>query len=157
MRAETMGSLRVKHVVLYLMFVGLPLLVLVWVLHAGRGLEAPASIAGRWRLDSARDVAAGVSCGPAAGGKQGDNPGEVVLQISQSGRHVTLNLGALSLGGKMEGNHIAARTRSAHLEADVDRGSTPPSLTGTVEVATCGAHVPIHATRETGPNGKGAF
>jgi hypothetical protein len=98
-----------------------------------------------------------VSCDPKGGAARGGDTEPLFLEISQSGRRLTLAFAALHVGGEIRGSHVTAKTRGMHLDADVDRHAPPDALTGTVDAPSCGARVPIRAVRETSKNGKGAF
>jgi hypothetical protein len=150
-------TLRLKQGLLYLMFVGVPLAVLVWVLHAGRNLQAPESVAGRWKVDPDPNVVPAVSCGPDGEATRAGDTDPVVLEISQSGRRLSMAVAGMPLHGEIRGTHVMAKakTKSTHLDADVDRHTKPDALTGTIEAPSCGARVPIRAVRETAANGKG--
>jgi hypothetical protein len=91
----------------YLLLVGLPVLGLLGILEAGRGIPAPLSIAGDWTLEF--DPAAQCATGP-AGLRQ------PALNISQSGTGalITVNDGhATMLEATVNGTTLTAKSLTA--------------------------------------------
>jgi hypothetical protein len=144
-------SPQVKHSILYVLFVGIPLLGLLAVLHAGRGLVPPTSVGGRWRVDAGLLPATPSTCAP------GESSGPTILEITQSGPHLGVELrepGGIALRGKVVGHRVTARAAALDLVAEVDRLSKPETLIGTVDLARCTRQLPFRAVRETSPRGK---
>jgi len=151
------------HIMLYLAFVGVPGLLLVGVLHAGRDIQPPQSVGGRWKLAADGELASALGCAPA----QEDDP--VVLRVGQSGRNLRLELRdgkTVALQGQINGNQLKAEAKPKHektpavrINAQLDRENKPHALSGTVEVAGCAGEggptgtVPFHATREVTTGG----
>jgi hypothetical protein len=145
-------SPRQKHVLLYIAFVGLPLLALVGILQAGRGMVAPVSIGGRWKVDSGGKLASAIKCSPT----QEADP--VVLRIGQSGQHLRMELrdGENTMfRGKLEGTTMTAEAPAGiaqppaiQVHADLDRGAQPAVLVGTVDVSKCPGQIPFRAVRQ---------
>lgn len=152
MTPETSGRLSaVRTLALYAGLVGIPILGLVAVLHAGQRLQAPPSVGGAWRVESV-DGGAG-ECGPLARG--------AVLAVSQSGVYVTLAIGGegdiVSIATRLDGDSLTGtvpataacpRLDGARLVATVDRTSAPHRMAGRVVPADGrGAAVGFTATR----------
>jgi hypothetical protein len=137
-------------VLLYIAFVGLPLLGLVGILQAGRGIVPPVSIGGRWKVDSGGKLASAIKCAPT----QEADP--VVLRIGQSGQHLRMELRDgenTMLQGKLEGTTVTAKAAGRtdppiQVHAELDRGSQPAVLVGTVDVNRCPAQIPFRAVRQ---------
>jgi len=107
-----------KPVLVYAALVGLPLAGLAAVLHAGRGLQAPADVGGAWRLL------------PIA-----ERPG-YDFTVFQSGTHVELTLGGTDYRGVFRGDSIVARSTTEiqpracrTLRAFVDTAARPMRMT----------------------------
>jgi hypothetical protein len=137
---------------LYAAFVGVPLLGLLGVLRAGRGLEAPQSVGGSWKLDSGGRLAGAIACG------QAEDEDPITLRIGQSGPHIRLELHDTKnylFTGKLDGKSVTAETPSSgkdsspmRIHADVDPANHPPTLAGTLDVDRCNKQVPFRAVRE---------
>jgi hypothetical protein len=145
-------SPRIQHFLLYLAFVGIPLFGLVGVLRLGRDLPSPPSVGGRWKLDSGGRLASALACAPT----QDEDP--IVLRIGQSGPHLRMDLRDTDnflLRGKLEGTNVSAdaagprsQPPAVRLRAQVEPGSQPPVLVGTLDVTRCPSQVPFRAVRE---------
>ena len=83
-----------KPLLAYAALVGLPLAGLVAVLHAGRDLQAPPSIAGEWRIEFLPTAAV--------------EPPR--FTISQSGTHVQLEMFGREYRGALRGGTLVARS-----------------------------------------------
>jgi hypothetical protein len=150
-------SARTKHVLLYIAFVGIPVLSLVAVLHAGRDLGAPPSIGGRWKVNCGAQLAAAIACSPV----QDEDP--ITLRIGQSGTHLRMELhdkGNTLLDGQLEGDSVTAQANPPHgqpapllVHAVIDPGSQPKTLVGTVDVTRCPSQVQFRAVREATTGG----
>jgi len=150
-----------KFLIAYVLLVGLPLLGLVGVLKAGRGLAAPVSVDGNWKV-----VAEGAA-GPCV--KSLSAMQDSLLNISQSGKGLVLSLDSATKGssaGVIEGTTInavlpqadSASDCSLTLLATVDPKTIPRSIEGTASVGDCPACAPVkwRAVRQARPTGKGA-
>jgi hypothetical protein len=109
-----------RLVVSYVLLVGIPLLGVVGVLGVGRRLTAPISVAGTWdfRIDPSGSEAQ--SCVAGLGFTR-----STVMDISQSGRYLTLTLNSqpkVGLQGTLRGTTVLAKFTSP-LEASCDRAS----------------------------------
>jgi hypothetical protein len=157
-----------KPAVVYALFVGVPLLTLVGVLRAGRGLGAPTSIGGRWHLEGQEQVAAALKCG-----RKPDSDDEPwFIEIGQSGQRLTVQFhdgAVVLLRGRIEGATLDAHASSraapgAALKAQVNRDGDGVRLVGTLDVVGCpigdgghgdAAQVPFRAVRERAGSGGG--
>ena len=113
--------------------VGLPLILLVGVLHHGRTLQAPAAVEGTWKFALNGSAATGASCDPLLRDVSG-----FAMSLSQSGSYLTatmVNSGRRVLRGRSEGSDF-------WLESVRLNGPSPNSnllrLTGTVRDAQGG-------------------
>ena len=124
-----------RSVLLYLLLVGAPAALLLAILNAGRGLQAPPSVGGGWGLES-------------AGAPAGTGP--VRLDVTQSGEHVEVRIdSAVSLRGRLRGDSIVALAdasragdgagcapaRATGFRARVDGGAGAARMTGTLAYA----------------------
>jgi hypothetical protein len=78
-----------RFVVSYVLLVGLPILSVVATLHLGRGLRAPARVAGTWVLDLSPAKLPIHACKPTG------MVSHLVLTISQSGKELTLQFNGI--------------------------------------------------------------
>jgi hypothetical protein len=118
-----------KSLAAYVLLVGVPLAGLVAILRAGGRLHAPPPIAGEWRVQ---------------GGPLGIDPTTRVVTIVQSGEHVDVAFGSLSLRGRFTGDSLDAERRGMNdgsygpcpphvrLRARVDTAARPRRLVGVV-------------------------
>ncbi len=123
----------------YLLLVGLPLLGLLGILEAGRGIPAPLSVSGDWvvALDSTVDAAKDATspCAPPQ-----------TLNISQSGPQatVTWNDGHTApQGATIDGSTLTAKSFTAAITGK----GTDRRLAGTMNFPGC-ASLAFHATRQ---------
>ena len=151
-----------NFVLAYVFLVGLPLLVLVGILKSGRGLSAPFSVDGTWKVESSLPYAS--SCSDFF-----SSFSTFPLSISQSGKSlvVTLNGGAKAAPGMLEGNIITARFGASDksggaqcgegsfiLTAKLDSAAEPRTLSGTLAVEGCkSCALEFHAARLPRPPG----
>lgn len=87
----------------YLLMVGLPLVLMLAVLHQGRTIEAPAEVQGSWKFTLSGSTATG-SCDPVLQDVAG-----FAISISQSGSYLTatmLNSEHRVLRGRSEGSDL---------------------------------------------------
>jgi len=145
--------------------VGLPVLGLVGILKSGRGLIAPFSVDGTWKIDSGVGRPAVSPCGDFL-----SSVSNAPISISQSGRTlvVTLSGGAKATTGTIDGKTIKAEfiaadssrsnssgaaecnDRGLALAATLDPIADPRTLSGTLAVEGCGSCAPVefHAVRQ---------
>jgi hypothetical protein len=130
----------------YILLVGVPLLGLVGVLAAGRSLTAPLSVAGSWDLHIDRSV---TDAQPCIAGLGFTRP--TVLEISQSGRYLSLTLGTqpkLKLQATLDGKALVADSTlpvaegcsgatGLSLKASIDPKATPPTISGILSFDAC--------------------
>jgi hypothetical protein len=110
-----------RHVIVYLLFVGVPLAGLLGVLRVGQGLEAPLAVHGAWAVQP--KPAIGRVCT-----RYLLSDSDSSLSISQSGHELTAALGPagdVALRGALTGNAFA-------LEGVVQPGATPRHVACTV-------------------------
>ena len=120
-----------------MLLVGVPVLGLLGILEAGRGIAAPLSIGGEWTLEF--DPAARCASGP-AGLRQ------PALSISQSGTEalITLNDGhATTLEATVHGDNLSAKS----LTATISGKPGARTLEGTMNFDGC-APVAFRAVRQ---------
>jgi hypothetical protein len=149
----------------YNLLVGIPLLGIVGVLAAGRSLTAPLSVAGTWDLQI--DSSA-IQALPRIAGLGFTH--STVLEISQSGRYLSLTLGTqpkVKLQAALEGKELAADSTlpvaqscsgaaGLSLRADVDPKATPRTMSGVFSFEacpSCGA-ANFQAVRQVFPTGR---
>jgi hypothetical protein len=152
-----------RSTLLYLLFVGVPLLGLVAVLHAGRGIAPTVCVTGQWRVEAPPRLESALVCGADAA-----DPEHSTLEISQTGRRLALRLGErkLFLPGQIDGHRVSAIAPQAdgpraHFAAEIDAEARPRVLAGTLMLSGCPSaetgktfEVPIRAVRETSPREK---
>jgi hypothetical protein len=117
----------------YVLMVGLPLVLLVGVLHQGRTLQAPVAVEGTWEFALNGSAATGASCDPLLRDVSG-----FAMSVSQSGSYLTATMvdsGRRVLRGRSDGSVF-------WLESVRLNGPSPNSnllrLTGTVRDAQGG-------------------
>jgi hypothetical protein len=91
-----------RHLVSYLLFVGIPLAGLLGVLRLGQGLEAPRAVHGAWAVQPMASPGRACHRHLLAGG-------DSTLTISQSGRQLSAKLGpgdAATLRGRLIGAEL---------------------------------------------------
>ena len=124
--------------------VGLPIAGMVGALHLGRGLAAPASVAGVWRVELV---------GP-AGGIQRCNeapaPVPQALQITQSGRRIAISVGdekKVAAVGEVREATLTAAGDSLQVKASLHREGDRTRLQGFISLKVCGnpAEIEFHA------------
>lgn len=131
-----------NFVVAYILLVGLPLLALAGVLHAGRKLAAPVSVDGTWKVELRSEAVHADACKSAVEAAFGSP-----LQISQSGKSLLILTGksALASDGTIEGTNVKATLPLAScggaqaliLAALVDTKSDPRVLSGYLSPTGC--------------------
>jgi hypothetical protein len=138
-------SIHPKHAVLYVAFVGLPMLGLVGVLNGGKSLKPPPSVDGKWQVDV--QPGAPGDCAPVASGKH------ETMEISQSGSRLTLKLADASMHGKIQENHVSGEEKAVKLDAQVDPNAG--TLDGKLDVQSCGKQLAFKAKRDPNQKPKG--
>jgi hypothetical protein len=128
----------------YTILVALSVLIILGILRAGRDLEAPTSVGGRWELDLPVEAAA---CLPIS-----TRTGPPVLSISQSGLDLVLSFNEddrATLSGKLDGSNIEARSNFSgmHLAAVIDRQLEPDRLHGTLTTSQCPEAIKLDGVR----------
>jgi len=116
----------------YLLLVGVPVLGLLGILEAGRGIPAPLSIGGDWTLEF--DPAAQCATGP-SGLRQ------PALNISQSGTGalITVNDGHTTmLEATISGATLTAKSPAATIAASIAGKSGARTLEGKMNFDGCG-------------------
>ncbi len=135
----------------------LPVLGLVAILKSGRGLSAPFSVDGAWKIESSRPSAS--PCGNFL-----SSVSTAPLSISQSGKALVVTLsGTKTTTGTLEGKILKAQFSGADkssaaecgngsltLTATLDPLAEPRTLSGTLAIEGCAACAPLefHAIRQ---------
>ena len=126
----------------YVLFVGIPLLILIGVLRAGAGLSAPLAVSGDWTIEPTANTCAG----PLA------EAGPSTLSIYQTGADLIVAFndpGKTTLAGKLEGGQISAVSSATaacapiHLEAAILGKPGRRSLQGRLLFDGCAACAPV--------------
>lgn len=153
-----------NFVIAYIILVGMPLLGLAGILRSGRGLSAPISVDGVWKLSTDTANQPSGRCGKSLASLQ-----DWLLTISQSGKElvVSLNNGSSATGsGVIEGTTLNAtvplREASANepgcaidgvltLSATINPKAEDRSMQGTISVSGCTScsGVKYQAVRQT--------
>jgi hypothetical protein len=154
----------VKESVVYLLFVGIPLLGLLFVLQLGRRITPTISVGGHWTIDPQGQLAAALPCSGPAAPVQG-----LPIEIQQSGRHLSMVVGngdAPPLRGRIASSGLVATAPSGgrviRLSAEIDRSTKPETMVGALVLGECpsggGAdpppQVPFRAHRDTSSRAK---
>jgi hypothetical protein len=153
---------RGKPVVLYLLFVGIPLLGLIVVLQLGRLVRPTPSVDGKWRVDAQGQLATALMCRDSIPGNE-----QWLFDVTQSGQHVTLrleNARDVVLRGNLERGVVEASARqkdgspAIRLNAQIEPPRAPQTLVGKLGIADCPApdgdravEVDFRATRDQSP------
>ena len=130
-----------RSILLYISLVGLPIAGMVVALHLGRGLAAPASVAGVWRVELVEP----------AGGIQRCNEAPPSLQIIQSGRRIAISVGEekkVVAVGELREATLTAAGDSLQVKARLHREGDRTRLQGFISLRVCGnpAEMEFHAT-----------
>ncbi len=161
-----MSSTNRRFIVAYILLVGLPLVGLAGVLKSGRGLAAPISIDGVWKVEtsSSTSTSAAEPCDRAISSLLNSS-----LLVSQSGRSFELTLNGASkttVDGSIDGKTLKASLgpvsgcasgQTVTLVASVDPQSDPKSLSGSLTAADCASCMPLQfrAVRQPRPQAAG--
>ena len=160
---DKMCYINKRFMVLYLLFVGLPLLVLMDVFKYGRTLSAPISVSGAWKLEIGVQPPSTFPCENLISFIQKD-----FISISQSGKTLALRLNNspnLVASGLIEGNLITASflpsanspedlhcgdNASLVLTASLNGKALAEVLTGTLSITGCSScpDVEVRAFRQ---------
>jgi len=154
-RRRYRGETAISHtnrnfVIAYIFLVALPLLGLVGILRSGRGLTAPFSVDGAWKIESGAGTPSASSCGNFF-----SSVSNAPLSISQSGKSLVVTLsGAKTTMGTLDGKTIKAQFTAADrpaacgdggltLTATLDPLAEPRTLRGTLSVEGCNSCAPL--------------
>jgi hypothetical protein len=112
----------------YVFLVVLPVLGLVAILKSGRGLSAPFSVDGAWKMESSSPSA--TPCGNLL-----SSVSQAPISISQSGRAlvVTLSSGMKTTAGTLDGKIIKAQFAGAEKSGTAECGDGRLTLTATLD------------------------
>ena len=158
-----MSNNKRNFVIAYIFLVALPVGGLMSVLKHGRGLTAPVSVDGVWKLEADSSRLAALPCG-----KSLASTPYATITISQSGKNFTLDLAnglRTKASGSVDGTALTASIspsaqlsneagcgsdRVLSLVASVDPKANPRSLTGTLSANDCPSctSVEFHAVRQ---------
>jgi hypothetical protein len=133
-----------RSVLLYISMVGLPIVGMVAALHLGRGLAAPASVAGVWRVELVEPAGGIQRCNEAAA------PAPPSLQIIQSGRRIAISVGEekkVAAVGEIREATLTAAGDSLQVKARLHREGDRTRLQGFISLKVCGkpAEIEFHA------------
>jgi hypothetical protein len=166
-----MSQLNNRFFVSYVLLVGLPLLGLVGVLGAGRNLKAPVPVGGTWDFQADLNAANAQSCLASLGLGRA-----IALEISQSGRNLTLTLGTLpkvTLQATLDGTELSTDLTSPassrveggctdaaglSLKAEVGPKADPQVISGALSISSCPScgSISFRAVRQTLTAGNGS-
>jgi hypothetical protein len=161
------GEAAISHtnrnfVIAYVLLVGLPLLGLVGVLRSGRGLSAPFSVDGAWKIEPGTSRPSASPCANFF-----TSVSNAPLSISQSGKSLVVILsGVKTATGTLDGKIIKAQFAVAaksggdksgedrssvaqcgdgglNLTATLDPMTAPRTLSGTLSVEGCASCAPL--------------
>jgi hypothetical protein len=124
--------------------VGLPIVGMVGALHLGRGLTAPVSVAGAWRVELGGHAGGGQRCNEAPA------PEPLALQIIQSGRRIAISVGdekKVAAVGELSDETLTAAGDSLQVKARLHREGDRTRLQGFISLRVCGkpAEIEFHA------------
>src|SRR5262245_47833695 len=130
-----------RSVLLYISMVGLPIVGMIGALHLGRGLAAPASVAGVWRVE----LDGPQPCNEAPA------PEPLALQIIQSGRRIAISIGdekKVAAVGELREATLTAAGDSLQVKASLHREGDRTRLQGFISLRACGkpTEIEFHAT-----------
>jgi hypothetical protein len=152
-----------NFVIAYILLVGLPLVGLVGVLRSGRGLNAPFSVDGAWKINAGAGQSSAAPCSDFLSSVS-NSP----VSISQSGTSLVIGLGGKTTTGTLDGKTIKAqfagaenpnatdcKDRSLALTATLDPLTEPRTLSGRLSVEGCESCAPVEfrAVRQPRPAG----
>jgi hypothetical protein len=133
-----------RSILLYISLVGLPIAGMVVALHLGRGLAAPASVAGVWRVELVEPSGGIQPCNEAPA------PRPTALQITQSGRRIAISVGdekKVAAMGEVREATLTAAGDSLQVNARLHREGDRTRLQGFISLRVCGnpAEMEFHA------------
>jgi hypothetical protein len=88
----------------YVALVGIPILALIGILDAGHDLRAPVSVSGAWDLQADWGPLTSAPCAVL----WADSSEQRVLEVSQSGKYLTLSIDPLTGSGTIENGRLTA-------------------------------------------------
>ena len=155
-----------RFVIAYIFLVGLPLVGLVGVLKTGRGLQAPLSINGVWKLESDDPTLLAQLCMRSVAPLR-----DTDAVIAQSGNSFAIHLEYLRSGtvgwGTIQnttlwaaipetGDFACGPDRAITLRGTVNPNTMPRSMRLVISIASCASCVPVefHAVLQASPGGK---
>jgi hypothetical protein len=134
-----------RSILLYISLVGAPIVGMVGAIHLGRGLTAPASAGGVWRVE--------------LNGLTGDirrcndtpTPEPLALQIIQSGRRIAISVGdekKIAAVGELRESTLTAVGDRLEVNAGLHREGDRSRLKGFITLRVCEkpAEIEFHAT-----------
>jgi hypothetical protein len=124
--------------------VGLPIAGMLVALNLGRGLAAPASVAGVWRVELVEPAGGIQRCNEAPA------PVPPALQIIQSGRRIAISVGdekKVAAVGELREATLTAAGDSLQVKARLHREGDRTRLQGFISLRVCGkpAEIEFHA------------
>src|SRR5262245_27361548 len=140
-----------RSVLLYISMVGLPILGMVGALHLGRGLTAPASVAGIWRVELGGPAGGAQRCNEAPASEP------LALQIIQSGRRIAISVGdekKVAAVGELREATLTAAGDSLEVKASLHREGDRTRLQGFISLRVCGKPTEIEFHAAPAPNGE---
>jgi hypothetical protein len=134
-----------RSILLYISLVGLPIVGMVGAIHLGRGLTAPASVAGVWRVELVEPAGGIQRCNEAPAAQA------PALQIIQSGRRIAISVGdekKVAAVGEIRETTLTAAGDSLQVKARLHREGDRRRLQGFISLRVCGnpAEMEFHAT-----------
>lgn len=158
-----------RTLLFYALLVGLPLAALLAILRAGRALDAPSAVGGRWEV--VVDPAAAPHPACVAWARELAEHG---IAVSQSGEHLSITLrqgGERRLDGWFKGDSIEADFQRGlpltppvtrcdpavgfRLSAGVDADARPAAMRGWLRYSSCPECAPLAFTAVRQPAGRG--
>ena len=88
----------------YVALVGIPILALIGILDAGHDLRAPVAVGGAWDLQANWGSLTSAPCAVL----WADSSEQRVLEVSQSGKYLTLSIDPLTGSGTIENGRLTA-------------------------------------------------
>lgn len=145
-------TVKMRTLQAYVILVGLPIFGIFGVLHFGKGIRSPISVAGDWYADLRPGSEGQAYCGEKAIGRA------FTINVSQSGSVWTIgfNEGHFArLNATLADTRVFAADADASLQikAEINKPSEPDRMFGSIIIASCDDKdgVAFVATRQTGP------
>jgi hypothetical protein len=138
-----------KGIMIYILFVGTPLLGLACVLYAGRNLKSPESVGGQWHFEAPEIHVAAAKC-------DGTPVHPESMNIQQTGSRLKVGLGSAAepeLDGYVKRgvaylHSLKDGAAVISLQGNVDPGPGHAAMAGTLRFASCQGDIPFQAKRE---------